>query len=182
VGATLRVGSRVAVRLVEAEDAVRFVELASMSADFHRPWVKLPVSQVEFAEYLARFDHVNAVGMVVQLRDNGDLAGMVNINGIVRGPYQRGVLGYAAFLPHAGRGYLTEGVALAVQYAFEDLDLHRVEADIQPGNSASIRLVKRLGFRREGFSPGFIKIDGVWRDHERWALTKGDPAFIDLAN
>jgi ribosomal-protein-alanine N-acetyltransferase len=83
------------------------------------------------------------------------------------------VLGYAAFLPYVGRGYLTEGVALAVRYAFEQLELHRVEADIQPENSASIRLVERLGFRREGFSPEFIKIDGAWRDHERWALSKG---------
>lgn len=83
------------------------------------------------------------------------------------------MLGYAAFLPYAGQGYLSEGVALAVRYAFERLELHRVEADIQPGNDASVRLVERLGFRREGFSPGFIKIDGEWRDHERWALTKG---------
>ncbi|MCP9967247.1 GNAT family N-acetyltransferase [Actinomadura madurae] len=99
--------------------------------------------------------------------------GFVNVNGIVRDSYQRGMLGYAAFLPYAGQGYLSEGVALAVRYAFERLELHRVEADIQPGNDASVRLVERLGFRREGFSPGFIKIDGEWRDHERWALTKG---------
>ncbi|TDC48122.1 N-acetyltransferase [Actinomadura sp. KC345] len=155
-------------------DAERFVELARMSSGLHRPWVNLPVSAEEFAGYLARFDEVAAVGMVVCLREGGELVGTVNINGIVRGSYQRGVLGYAAFLPYAGRGYVTEGVGLAVRYAFEQLGLHRVEADIQPGNAASIRLVRRLGFRREGFSPGFIKIDGVWRDHERWALTSGD--------
>ncbi|TDC67536.1 N-acetyltransferase, partial [Actinomadura sp. GC306] len=149
-----------------------FVELAKMSSGFHRPWVNLPTSVADFEAYLARFDQVGAVGMVVCPRDGDDLAGIVNINGIVRGPYQRGVLGYAAFQPYVGRGYLTEGVALAVGYAFEQLDLHRVEADIQPGNAASIKLVERLGFRREGFSPEFIKIDGVWRDHERWALTK----------
>lgn len=167
----MRVGARVAVREVRAEDGARFVELARGSAGFHRPWVVLPASATEFADYLARFDGVGAVGMVVCLRDGGDLAGIVNINGIVRGPYQRGVLGYAAFRPYAGRGYLTEGVGLAVRYAFEQLGLHRVEADIQPENSASIRLVRRLGFRKEGVSPAFIKIDGVWRDHERWALT-----------
>lgn len=166
-------GARVAVRRVRADDEARFVELARVSSGFHRPWVRLPESAGQFGEYLARFDEVTAVGMVVCLREGGDLAGMVNINGIVRGCYQRGLLGYAAFLPYAGRGYLKEGVALAVRYAFEQLDLHRVEADIQPGNSASIGLVKRLGFRREGFSPGFIEIDGVWRDHERWALSKG---------
>ncbi|TDE24035.1 N-acetyltransferase [Actinomadura sp. 6K520] len=161
------------MRQVGADDAARFVELANLSSGFHRPWVNLPVSVAEFEAYLARFDQVGAVGMVVYLREGGDIAGIVNINGIVRGPYQRGVLGYAAFLPYVGRGYLTEGVALAVGYAFEQLELHRVEADIQPENSASIRLVERLGFRREGFSPEFIKIDGAWRDHERWALSKG---------
>ncbi|WP_207947042.1 GNAT family protein [Actinomadura sp. 7K507] len=167
-------GTRVLVRQVRAEDAARFVELAGLSSGLHRPWVNLPASAEEFREYLARFDQVAAVGMVVCRREGGDLAGTVNINRIVRGSYQRGVLGYAAFLPFAGRGYLTEGVGLAVRYAFEQLKLHRVEADIQPGNAASIKLVRRLGFRREGFSPGFIKIDGVWRDHERWALTSED--------
>lgn len=172
MSAELKVGARVAVRRVGPADEARFVELASMSAGFHRPWVNLPVSAQQFEKYLARFDEVAAVGMVVCLREGGDLAGIVNINGIIRGCYQRGVLGYAAFLPYAGGGYMAEGVALAVRHAFEQLELHRVEADIQPGNAASIRLVQRLGFRREGFSPEFIKIDGVWRDHERWALSR----------
>ncbi|MER6809406.1 GNAT family protein [Spirillospora sp. NPDC000708] len=167
----LTVGTRVLLRRVRADDEARFLELAEASEGLHRPWVALPRSAAEFAAYLARFDQVTAVGMVVCLRDGGDLAGMVNINEIVRGSYQRGVLGYAAFLPHAGRGYMTEGVALAVRYAFERLGLHRVEADIQPGNAESLRLAARLGFRREGFSPAYIKIDGTWRDHERWALT-----------
>ncbi|MFA1548527.1 GNAT family N-acetyltransferase [Actinomadura chokoriensis] len=167
----LAVGTRVVVRRVRADDEARFVALAKESAAFHRPWVVLPTSPELFAAYLARFDQVAAVGMVICLRDGGDLVGTVNINGIVRGCYQRGMIGYAAFLPHAGRGYVAEGVGLAVGYAFEELGLHRVEADIQPGNSASVRLVQRLGFRREGFSPAFIKIGGVWRDHERWART-----------
>jgi ribosomal-protein-alanine N-acetyltransferase len=110
--------------------------------------------------------------MVLCLKGQGDLVGMINMNDIVRGPYQKGVLGYAAFLPYAGQGYMAAGVALAVHHAFEHLDLNRVEADIQPGNEASLRLVRRLGFRKEGFSPGFIKIAGVWRDHERWAITR----------
>jgi ribosomal-protein-alanine N-acetyltransferase len=171
VSVELTVGTRVLLRRVRADDETRFLELAEASEELHRPWVTLPRSAGEFAAYLARFDQVTAVGMVVCLRDGGDLAGMVNINEIVRGSYQRGVLGYAAFLPHAGRGYMTEGVALAVRYAFERLGLHRVEADIQPGNAESLRLAERLGFRREGFSPAYIKIDGTWRDHERWALT-----------
>ena len=83
-------------------------------------------------------------------------------------------LGYYAFVPHAGRGYMSEGLALALRWAFRELHLHRVEANIQPANEASRALVRRLGFRREGFSRQYLKIGGRWRDHERWALLAED--------
>ena len=66
---------------------------------------------------------------------------------------------------------MAEGVALALDHAFTTLHLHRIEANIQPSNIASINLVKRLGFSNEGFSRQYLKINGKWRDHERWALT-----------
>jgi [ribosomal protein S5]-alanine N-acetyltransferase len=65
---------------------------------------------------------------------------------------------------------MTEGLRLTLKYAFKVLKLHRVEANIQPGNVASIKLVRRCGFTREGFSPRYLKIGGRWRDHERWAV------------
>jgi ribosomal-protein-alanine N-acetyltransferase len=67
---------------------------------------------------------------------------------------------------------MSEGVALVLQYAFCELRLHRLEASIQPANQASLRLVGRLGFRKEGYSPTMLFIDGAWRDHERWAITR----------
>ena len=73
--------------------------------------------------------------------------------------------------PYARRGYMTEALALVLRRAFGPLRLHRVEANIQPGNRASIALVRRAGFRREGLSRRYLKIGGRWRDHERWALT-----------
>jgi [ribosomal protein S5]-alanine N-acetyltransferase len=67
---------------------------------------------------------------------------------------------------------MREGLALALDHAFSSLRLHRLEANIQPANTASIQLVKSLGFRLEGVSPRYLKIRGRWRDHERWAILR----------
>jgi ribosomal-protein-alanine N-acetyltransferase len=112
-------------------------------------------------------------------------AGTVNINSIIRGRYQGASLGYAAFAPSAGQGYMTEGLTIALQHAFTDLRLHRLEANIQPANKASLALARRLGLRYEGLSHAYLYIDGAWRDHERWAITapnpwKPDPSLPEL--
>jgi ribosomal-protein-alanine N-acetyltransferase len=73
---------------------------------------------------------------------------------------------------------MTEGLRAVVSRAFGRLGLHRLEANIQPGNYKSRRLVERLGFRLEGFSPRYLKIAGKWRDHERWAITAEEWAEI----
>lgn len=69
---------------------------------------------------------------------------------------------------------MTEGLRLVITYAFEKLHLHRLEANIQPKNIKSIALVKRCGFRKEGYSPRYLKIGGRWRDHERWTILSED--------
>ena len=105
------------------------------------------------------------------------MAGMVTIDSIIRGRFQSASLSYAAFAPAAGQGYMSEGLALVLRYAFSELRLHRLEANIQPANHASLRLVRRLGFRQEGYSPDMLFIDGAWRDHERWAITREMTGF-----
>jgi [ribosomal protein S5]-alanine N-acetyltransferase len=153
-------------------DEDEFVHLAQESIDLHGDWVRTPTDPPAFREYLARFtDPAAGDALLIKRTDTGTIAGHVTLTGIVRTPYDRAVLGFAAFAPSAGGGYMTEGVGLAVLYAFGPLGLHRVEADIQPGNEPSRRLVQRLGFRHEGFSPEFINIHGTWRDHDRWAIT-----------
>ncbi|WP_242910851.1 GNAT family N-acetyltransferase [Actinomadura terrae] len=168
----LRQGRRVALRRITAYDQEEFLGLVESSRTLHRPWITLPGTPDEFDDYIGRFDGLSADGFVVCLAKRQSMVGFVNLNEIVRGVYQRGLIGYGAFAPNAGRGYMTEGVDLLLDYAFTELGLHRLEADIQPGNAASLNLVRRLRFQREGFSPAFICIRGKWVDHERWAITR----------
>ena len=102
----------------------------------------------------------------------GPIVGVINLSQIFHGPLKSAYLGYGLFADFTGRGYATDAVRLMVRYAFNELKLHRIEANIQPNNTASIKLVARLGFSKEGFSPKYLKISGQWRDHERWALIK----------
>lgn len=166
-------GERVAVRRLERSDREEYTAKALDSAGAHRPWLHPPTNGPDFDAYLDRLAEPVREGFAICLADTGELAGYATINNIVHGAFRCGAVGYGAFLP--GRGLVTEGVGLVLGHAFGSLGLHRVEANVQPGNKASIALVKRLGFRLEGYSPDFLFIDGAWRDHERWAITEEMP-------
>lgn len=100
-----------------------------------------------------------------------EIMGTFNISGIVRGFFQSAYLGYEVFSPHCGHGYMRTGLGLLINEAFVELNLHRLEANIQPGNTASIKLVEGAGFKKEGFSENYLNIGNKgWQDHERWAL------------
>ena len=165
---------RVELKRPSARDESRFLEAARRSRTFLRQWAPPPCTSTAYRAYIKRLGKPTHEGRFVVLRGSGDLAGVINVSEIVRGAFQSAYLGYYAFVPHAGRGHMTEGLALALRWAFGTLHLHRVEANIQPDNEASRALVRRLGFRREGFSPRYLKIAGRWRDHERWALVAED--------
>jgi ribosomal-protein-alanine N-acetyltransferase len=112
--------------------------------------------------------------LLVCRRADGAIVGVVNVSEIVRAAFQSAYLGYYAFRPHAGQGLMAEGLGLVLRHAFRRLGLHRLEANVQPGNRPSRALVRRLGFRKEGFSPRYLKVGGRWRDHERWAIVRED--------
>lgn len=178
-------GSRVTLRAIGPADEDEFVELVHASTALHHPWMSLPGTAEAFQTYLRRFDHTTNQGLLVCRRDTGAIAGSVNINSIIRGRFQNGSVGYAAFAPSAGQGFMAEGLGLVLGYAFSQLRLHRLDAQIQPDNQASIKLVRRLGFRYEGVSPDLLFIDGAWRDHERWAITAtmiGDASWTPHAS
>ncbi|MEV8455462.1 GNAT family N-acetyltransferase [Streptomyces sp. NPDC052095] len=168
----LQHGPRVAIRHICRGDYEELTALRRDSADMLQRWLGArEQSEEAFHGHLARFEQPTHEGLVICLRSTGAIVGGVNINNIVRGGLQSGTLGYTAYLSTTGRGYMTEGLRLALQHAFNTLDLHRLEANIQPDNTPSLNLVKRLGFQREGYSPAFQLINGAWRDHERWAIT-----------
>ena len=162
---------RVRLERASARREREFLGAVRRSRGLHGRWVAPPASAPAYRAYLARVRRRAHVGYFVIRRDTRQIVGVINVSEIVRGNFQSAYLGYYAFTPHAGRGLMTEGLALLLDHAFTRLRLHRLEANIQPGNDASRRLVRRLGFRHEGVSSRYLKIAGAWRDHERWAMT-----------
>ncbi|MCL2729998.1 MAG: GNAT family N-acetyltransferase [Actinomycetia bacterium] len=167
--------TRVELHPLTLADQDEFCSLVRASAELYASRMRLPATAEAFQTWMRRFDDGTNVGFLIRVRETGAAAGTVNINSIIRGRYQGASLGYAAFAPSAGRGYMTEGVAAVMEHAFGELRLHRLEASIQPTNKASLALVQRLGFHYEGVSPAYLYIDGAWRDHERWAVTAPSP-------
>jgi [ribosomal protein S5]-alanine N-acetyltransferase len=167
---------RVALRLLARADRDEFLRLAAESRELHRPWTYPPERPEQFDELFARSRRDDTLCLLACLRDGGDIAGVLILSQIVRGAFQSAYLGYYAHQRHAGQGLMREAMAQTVAHAFGPLALHRLEANIQPGNAASIALARSAGFRLEGFSPRYLLIGGQWRDHERYAITADDLA------
>jgi len=166
--------SRVVIRTVNATDAAELIAANLASIALHEPWVSPCRDQASFLGYLARCDGERSLGFIARERESGRIIGVVNVSEIVRGFFQSAYLGYYGMTGLSGRGLMTEAVGQVVSHGFNALGLHRLEANIQPGNEPSRALVKRLGFRQEGYSPRYLKISGEWRDHERWAVLADD--------
>ena len=141
------------------------------SGALHYPWVEPFRDLAGFRAWFAGIASGRRRSFLIE--EDARLAGVINLNEIVRGPFLSAYLGYYAMVG-GGRGVMTDGLRLVIEEAFGPMGLHRLEANIQPSNARSIALVRRLGFRLEGFSPRYLRIAGDWRDHERWALLADD--------
>ncbi|HEY5188949.1 MAG TPA: GNAT family protein [Solirubrobacteraceae bacterium] len=165
---------RVFLRPPARGDRDEFTSLMRSSRSFHSPWATAPTDDDRFAAYLADARRADFEAMLVCRREDNAIVGFFNLSQIVRRGFQNAYLGYAVGKPFAGQGYMRDGLELVLRHAFANLRLHRVEANIQPTNTRSLALAQGAGFRREGFSPRYLKIGGRWRDHERWAILAED--------
>jgi len=162
--------SSVTVFRISGADEAEFLAAVLASRPLHRPWVAPADTAERVHAMVERLQGPAHAGFLLRRRDTRALAGFVEVTNIVRGGFRSAYLGYYAFAGHQRQGFMREGLALVVRTAFTQLKLHRLEANIQPGNAASIALVKSCGFALEGHSPRYLKIGGRWRDHERWAV------------
>ena len=112
----------------------------------------------------------------IERKEDGALIGGVTLDAIRRGTTQRAVLGYWLVKGATGHGYMTEAVKAVLRFAFDELKLHRVEAASIPENVASVRVLERAGFEREGYMRAYIRIDGTWQDHLLFATINPDSA------
>jgi len=166
-------GRRVLLRRPTVADRDEFLALIRRSRRLHRPWAFPPHDARSFGAFVRGARSPRGLRLLVCTRADGAIVGVVNLNEIVRGGLQSAFIGYYAFAGATGHGYMTEAIRLVLRYAFAVLGLHRIEANVQPGNRRSLALVARCGFRREGFSPRYLKIGRRWCDHERWAVVRG---------
>lgn len=177
-----RRGFSVYLRAPVSADARPFLAAVKASRELHGSWVQPPTTPARFAGFVRRFggfargDPLTAthVGLLVCRCDNDAIVGVFNLGEIVRGLFQSAYLGYYAFSPHAGSGYMAEGLQLMLGVAFRALKLHRVEANIQPANRRSLAFARGAGFVREGYSRRYVRVAGRWRDHVRMALLAED--------
>ena len=171
-----RPGSRVVLRDLALADRDAFLAMVRDSRDLHQPWTYPPERADQFDDLVNRAGRDDFVCLAAVRADDGDLVGVFTVSQIVRGYFQSAYLGYYASARHAGKGLMAESMELVLDHAFGALALHRLEANIQPGNAPSVALARGAGFRLEGYSPRYLLIGGRWRDHERYAITADEHA------
>jgi ribosomal-protein-alanine N-acetyltransferase len=164
------------------EDVEALRELRVRNEDFLRPLEPIrpqgflsPASQRADLEWSLRQRQAGlAYAFGIFEAGTGALAGRVALSNIVRGAWQNCTVGYYVDQTRNGRGYATEALGLATGFALTQAGLHRVQAGVMPRNAASIRVVEKNGFRFEGLAPHYLQINGIWEDHNIYAMTAED--------
>ena len=174
-------GKRVMLRPLTAPDYPQWAEVRVRNEGWLLPWEPSRTpgaadptrSRDAFSSRCAARDRERhsgaAYGFGVFVDDA--FAGEINLNNVIRGALQSGTLGYWVDRERAGRSFIAEGVVVVARFAFEELDLHRVEICIVPRNANSRRVMEKLAIREEGIAQRYLEINGTWEDHVRYGIT-----------
>lgn len=165
----------IAIARARRSDAAELIRANIESRSHHAPWVAPFTSQDGFDAWFSTLLTGANVSLIAREQHSGGIVGVMNVSQIFLKGFQSAYLGYYGMVAFAGRGLMTEALRLTTRFAFSEIGLHRLEANIQPENLRSIALVQRVGFKKEGFSPRYLQVNGTWRDHERWALLADEP-------
>ncbi|SCW87408.1 ribosomal-protein-alanine N-acetyltransferase [Paenibacillus tianmuensis] len=170
------------LRHLERKDAGALFDLKLRNRDFYQPFepirdeshFTLEGQEKEIANGIQGALNDQSYIYGIFLKETDEIVGRIALTGIARGPFQNANLGYYIDRKHNGRGYATTAVSLCVKIAFNEFDLHRVQAGVMPRNLPSIRVLEKAGFRNEGLAKKYLKINGTWEDHALFAITADD--------
>jgi ribosomal-protein-alanine N-acetyltransferase len=162
--------STVDIRPIEINDELEYLENYRKNKNQLKLWVQVPKNGVEFREYVREMLTDENKAFVAFDKSTKKMCGIVELRDIYMFDFKNSYITYFGFAPNLKKGLMTQAVKLVIKVAFNQLKLHRLEANIQPRNLPSLALASACGFRREGYSPKFIKKNGRWKDHERWAI------------
>ncbi len=177
------VGPRLYLRPPHRRDQKQWIDIRRASRDFLVPWEPAwladATTRTAFRRRLERFtaDWRDGISyaMFAFSRETDELLGGITLGNLRRGVAQSGSVGYWIGECHAGRGHMSEALALMLDFAFEMLSLHRVEAACLPHNVASRRVLEKTGFQQEGLARKYLCIDSRWQDHVTYAILRTDP-------
>jgi len=173
---------RVMLRTPQMSDYPAWAELRASSREFLIPWEPLwAMDELSRASFRRRVRHYQrdlrediGYALFIYTADTGRLVGGITLCNVRRGVTQSCTLGYWIGAEYAQQGYMTAAVRAVVPFVFESLELHRLEAACLPTNTASIRLLEKIGFKREGLARRYLRINGGWQDHLLYALLDSD--------
>lgn len=166
------------LRLPRLSDYKAWSALRAQSAAFLKPWeptwpeddLTRPAYRARLSAYARELEAGEAFPLFMFRREDGALIGGVRLFHIRRGVAQSAVMGYWIGQLHARRGYMRDGVRTAIDFAFDGLGLHRLEAACMPENGPSAALLLKSGFVEEGYAAAYLKINGEWRDHRLFGM------------
>jgi [ribosomal protein S5]-alanine N-acetyltransferase len=173
---------RLTLRLPAHSDYRAWADLREISHDFLAPWDPIwpddALSRKAFTNRVYWAARAETAGTALPLfmvrRADLALVGAVTLDNIRRGPAQAGTIGYWIGKPFARQGYMREALQAVVHYAFNDLDLSRIEAGCLPENTASRGVLEKTGFKYEGVAQSYLQINGRWRNHVLYANLRSD--------